>query len=604
MKKTLSLLVLCSMMVQVAAKPLLLIPEGGVDDMKKLVAEDKRFARLHDFFVDDCESIIDEPTLERIQEGRRLLAVSREALERIMRLGYVYLMTDDTHYAERAVAEMVKVCQFSDWNPSHYLDVAEMSMAVAIGYSWCGDYLAQADQAEHKKVIEDGLYKHALSTAKFPDGKWRGVFSNKINWNPVCNAGIAFSAIVLHDMYPEVADDFLVYAQGVNPNSLTAYGPDGGYPEGPMYWGYGTNFQVMFFLAMEQYLGKEIDMSQYPGFLESARFMQFMVMPTGLFYGYSDSHVCHAEISGMQYWFANRTGDASLLYLEDKLLERDNVVFTTSRLAPMIMLLASQMDMGKVKQPKGDTWYTQKGPTPVFVYRSGWKSEKDVYLGVKAGQANHSHGHMDAGSFVYQRDGVDWSVELGSQDYYSLEKEGVTLFKAHQDSERWGIFRLSPWGHTCLIVNDERHKANGRAELTEVYTEDKNKKGAKMDLSQVLIGVEAASRAVWVDRRGDLTVVDDVETPVDEQVKLRWQMMTEAVGSVVDARTIRLEKDGRVMWLKVDVPEGLDVKLNTWDAVGDKYYDAPNLGMMRVGYEVMLPAGMTQEIRVTLKKQL
>jgi hypothetical protein len=31
---------------------------------------------------------------------------------------------------------MLAAAAFSDWNPSHFLDVAEMTAALAIGYDW------------------------------------------------------------------------------------------------------------------------------------------------------------------------------------------------------------------------------------------------------------------------------------------------------------------------------------------------------------------------------------------------------------------------------------------------------------------------------------
>ncbi len=45
-------------------------------------------------------------------------------------------MDEDSRFLDRAVAELDAVCAFSDWNPSHFLDLAEMSLAVSIGYDW------------------------------------------------------------------------------------------------------------------------------------------------------------------------------------------------------------------------------------------------------------------------------------------------------------------------------------------------------------------------------------------------------------------------------------------------------------------------------------
>ena len=83
-----------------------------------------------------CDRTLTEPPVERIKEGKRLLAISRIALKRIYYLSYAYRMTGDRKYALRAEQEMLAVSRFTDWNPTHFLDVGEMVMALAIGYSW------------------------------------------------------------------------------------------------------------------------------------------------------------------------------------------------------------------------------------------------------------------------------------------------------------------------------------------------------------------------------------------------------------------------------------------------------------------------------------
>ena len=50
-------------------------------------------------------------------------------------------MTGDKRYALRAQKEMIAAAAFDDWNPSHFLDVAEMTTALAFGYDWLYDEL-------------------------------------------------------------------------------------------------------------------------------------------------------------------------------------------------------------------------------------------------------------------------------------------------------------------------------------------------------------------------------------------------------------------------------------------------------------------------------
>jgi hypothetical protein len=43
-------------------------------------------------------------------------------------------MTADSHYAKRAERELLAIARFSDWHPDEFLDVAELTTAVAVGY--------------------------------------------------------------------------------------------------------------------------------------------------------------------------------------------------------------------------------------------------------------------------------------------------------------------------------------------------------------------------------------------------------------------------------------------------------------------------------------
>ncbi|MBO7679545.1 MAG: hypothetical protein J6S75_07745, partial [Thermoguttaceae bacterium] len=94
-----------------------------------------------------ANALLDVPPLERILEGRRLLPVSREALRRIFTLTFcAEIHPEKTEYAERALAEMRAIAQFSDWNPLHFLDVGEMTAAMAIGYDALRSRMSEEDQ--------------------------------------------------------------------------------------------------------------------------------------------------------------------------------------------------------------------------------------------------------------------------------------------------------------------------------------------------------------------------------------------------------------------------------------------------------------------------
>lgn len=54
--------------------------------------------------------------------GKRILAVSREAITRIFTDAYAYRFYGDEKYLHHAEQDLNAVCDFNDCNPSHYLD--------------------------------------------------------------------------------------------------------------------------------------------------------------------------------------------------------------------------------------------------------------------------------------------------------------------------------------------------------------------------------------------------------------------------------------------------------------------------------------------------
>ena len=124
----------------------------------------------------NAEKIKEKPYLERIVTGRRLLSVSREMLYRVNMLGMVYRMEKDPETLHRLNNELVAVCNFTDWNPSHYLDVAEMSLAVALAIDWGWDALPKETI---EMAIDALIEKVYLESKKLRKNGFKGVIDEK-----------------------------------------------------------------------------------------------------------------------------------------------------------------------------------------------------------------------------------------------------------------------------------------------------------------------------------------------------------------------------------------------------------------------------------------
>ena len=181
----------------IAEHPRILLKAGEEELIHKLIEKDSRMRSVHQYILNNADKTLEVSPVIRKKTGKRLLAVSREALQRIYYLSYAFRMTEDKKYVERAEKELLSVCEFSDWNPSHYLDVGEMTMAVAIGYDWLFNYLKEST----RKKIRTAIVNKAFETAEI------GGFYNRINnWNQVCNAGLVLGALAIYEDEKEKAD--------------------------------------------------------------------------------------------------------------------------------------------------------------------------------------------------------------------------------------------------------------------------------------------------------------------------------------------------------------------------------------------------------------
>jgi hypothetical protein len=576
---------------KIAPHPRLLMSKADEAAVKKVLKSNEQLSDVHDLIITKSDEMLSKETLTYKKTGKRLLAVSREALERVFYLSYSYRMTKNKKYLKRAELEMNAVCQFQDWNPTHYLDVGEMTMAVAIGYDWLFDKLQESTKLNIRKAIQ----KNAFETSKVEAyNNYKRVGNN---WNQVCNAGVVYGALATFESNPTVSKEIIEEMLITNRISMASYAPDGVYPEGHMYWGYGTSFEVMLLAALESALGSDNGLSQSPGFLKSAEFMLFVTSPSGKRFNFSDSGVSqNANI--VQFWFAKKTNNPNLLLEENKSMQAGTFLKTIdeSRLLPSVMVFAKDINITNISAPTQQVW-SGKGATPLVMVRSDWKNKTGEYLGVKGGSASTSHAHMDAGSFVYDVDGLRWAMDFGMQSYITLESKGVDLWGKGQDSQRWDVFRLSNKAHNTLTVNNKRHNYEGYAELIETI-DLPTEKGGKFDLSEIFKGeISSAIRKVVLKNK-TLLVEDEIATN-EKEALIRWKMATPATVKILDNSTIELTQKGKTKILKVT--SNFPFELKTWNSEDPGTdYDQKNPGTIMIGFESQVPANQKAKFVVTV----
>ena len=581
---------------ELAPHPRLLLNKGEESKLFDLVVKNESFHTAHMYILEYSDKVLTQEPQKRVLTGKRLLSVSREVLTRVYFLSYIYRVTGIEKYAKRAEEEMLAAAAFEDWNPSHFLDVAEMTTAIAIGYDWLYDYLSD----ETKSILRTAIVEKALIPSENSSYAW--FYDRESNWNQVCNTGLVLGALAIYEDEPERAQKIIDKGiQTIQEYGHKCYQPNGAYAEGFSYWGYGTGFEVMMITALETALGTDYGIPNDEAFMRSPYFMLYETAPTGFCYNFGDCGRTIPLQSGM-YWFAAKTNNPSLLIYElDYLKEvKKRLGSDDDRLLPNVFIFSKDLDLNNIQEPTENTWISG-GHKPLYIYRTGWNDTNDAFLGVVGGKANQSHGHMDAGSFVYEKSGVRWAQELGLQSYNTLESAGVDLNDMSQNGQRWNVFRIGKNGHSVIVINNKNLLVDGDPQIDETYSED-NMKGVKMDLSSLYSSdVERVTRTVYLDEKNNLHVKDYFKTS-SKKADVQWMMVTVDNTTKVGNDFI-IEKDGKRMLMSVKVNQGdifpIAKRLeNNDDALAS--YDQENPETCRLGYTVTLPTSGEYEIEVTL----
>ena len=567
--------------------PRLLLRSGEEQNIKRLIASDPRWALTHQSILDDCNAMLSMPLLKKRLKGKRLLEVSRECLHRVFYLSYAYRITQDVRYLKRAEAEMVNVSSFDDWNPAHFLDVGEMTMALAIGYDWLYDGIAE----DSKKAISEAILKKGIQTSM--DTKYNSWLRVNYNWNQVCNSGVGFGALATYELHPALSKLITERALQSIRIPMHEYGPDGVYTEGFGYWNYGTSYNVAFISALETVFKSDFGLLDIKGFDKTPYYIENMTGATGQPFNYFDSGDGNGPNPAM-YWFAGRNNDPSLLWIEKSHLVGDKSA--KDRFLPALMVWAKDVRLDRIAQPQNLVWVGH-GKNPVALIRTSWNDKDAVFVGIKGGSPSLNHAHMDAGSFVLDAEGERWAIDLGPQNYESLESKGVDLWNEKQNSQRWQVLRYNNLAHNTLAFDGKFQLVSGNASIVS-HSDIPKFMNAVVDLSGIYKDAsDKVTRGIAIVNKQYVIVRDEVEMR-DTDMVMRWSMVTKAKVSVINDRQAVLTQDGKSFQIDVSGPSGTRVK--TWSAAPVNSFDAPNPGITIVGYEVKIPARQSAAITVYL----
>ncbi len=479
---------------------LLVLPEH-VDRTRRLMAEQPELRKLLEGLRREAEKILEAAPVEYKIVGPRLLAQSRLCLTRVYTLSTVYRLDRDERFARRAEKEMLTAAGFSDWNPSHFLDTAEMTHALAIGYDWLYDALSP----ESRKTIRRAIVEKGLEPARKVYLRPSGWHKARHNWSQVCNGGIGIGALAVADEEPELASWILSRAVESMRIPLRELDPDGGWAEGPGYWHYAMSYTAYLLAALQTALGTDFGLSGMPGMAETGLFRMHSIGPTRLTFNYADAG-------------AGAGGAAEMFYFA-RVFDRPVYAWHQRR----IMRGSDALDLWWFDPRGSDTdgfalprsaWFRN---IDVVFMRSSWDDPDALFVGFKGGDNRANHSHLDLGTFVLDAVGERWAVDLGADEYN---------MPGYFGNKRWTYYRLRTEGHNTLVIDGKNQETAAKAPIVAF--------GGRPDRSFAVADLTGAYKGVAQSVRRGIALIDGREVLVQDEIRsdathdAEWVLHTQA----------------------------------------------------------------------------
>ena len=509
--------------------PRLYVLDQEIDVIKQQIKVDARLRRWYDRLQKDAERMIREPVVVHRLIGPRLLDQSRAALRRISTLAGLYRLDGDYRKADRARQEMLAAAEFPDWNPAHFLDVAEMTNALAIGYDWLYQFLTDADRARIRQAIVEKGLKPGLLVYESGLG-WPMVIHN---WNQVCNGGLTAGALAVADRQPDLARQVVDHARRSIVRVMTSFAPDGGWAEGPGYWNYATEYNVFFLSAVESALGTDFGLKRMAGFRETGEFRIQSIGPLNRTFNYADAHDSPGAAPQM-FWFAKAFSRPDYAEHESRYIGDRAGIFHLLWAAGLPAALPDSA------QPLDKLF---RGIDVAF-FRSAWNDKDAIFVGFKGGDNTANHSHLDLGTFVLDALGQRWALDLGSDDYN---------LPGYFGQQRWNYYRLRTEGHNTLTIEGENQDPEARARLLAFHS-DSERALAVADLTEAYAPhVRRAWRGIALLDRRHVLIQDEIEA--NRSVEVIWNFHTRAQIEIHGGRAL-LSADSSRIELQIVAPHG------------------------------------------------
>lgn len=474
----------------------------------------------------------------RLTDGQRLLSISRDVMDKLIAWSLLYRLGDYDEAGKAAILnrickELDAVCNFYDesnkkysWHPEHFLDTAEMAFGVALAYDWLYDLLT----TEQKAQVEKAIYELALKQTSALGGTYNlGGATN--NWNGVCNGGIMTAALAIANVEAYQKDVITVLSTSILAveKGMWVYAPDGGYEEGPGYWGYGTTYLHGFMSALDKACGTNYGLFASPGFATSAYFTTYLGNANTT-WGFHDggSGDTNPEVAA---WFALKLRDGNL-----NAIRRNGINNGWTSVSSFDIMYFDPHIINNSISLTLDAYYSLDA---IMTFRSSWDTSGNIFAGLHGGDNAASHGDLDIGNFVVNVNGTFMIGEMGSENYN---------VHAYFGANRWSYYRKRAEGQNTLVMLPSGQSWNGKTGAPQILQGTQVISGSKTPTPDQVAGAVSKMLRYESGTNSALGVVDtkpahNASGLVNEMQRGLWMKDNRSVVVIQDEGSFKSEMD-------------------------------------------------------------
>lgn len=514
--------------------------------LRFIIMEDPLAEQLKNELKKDADKLLGAKDIKYSLDRRNtMLSTSREYLKRIITLSMAYRIFEEDKYSDKAIDQMMHVCSYPDWNPQHFLDVAEMTTALAIGYDWNFYHLNLRERETiRNKIVEYGL-NPGLDVYQNPDDKPHVWYKMKNNWNQVCAGGLILGALAVGEDFPDLKNNVIYHAIKNLIPTLNLYQPDGVWYEGPAYWGYANSYLAITMSSLNSALEHDFGLSKRPGIDKTAEFYVNSISPTGELFNFADAGSSKRSLNPALFWFSKNYFLSNVSAYYKKILESNlrsgspDYGQDRGRMFYLALPWFDDSDAEELELPRAQRF---EGQVDLLFLQDGSQEKNSIYLAAKGGKGTLNHQQLDAGTFVIDANGERWGMDLGSENYFLPD-----FFQREVGGTRWSYYRNTNKSHSTLVIGDEMQFPDGESKIIE-FNDQSNQPFGIFDLSPIYLEAKKVERGFKLLNKDQVLVRDEVTFDGIPNL-VRWGMMTDASVELMGDKVV-LSKNGKKFFLQ------------------------------------------------------